>query len=307
MISTRLIIILLALVAATATWIYGQAVQPEQPEPLAKRPDASPLGRITPFPDKPTAITDSQAPVNVSNAMQKTHDLRQIYEQFRDSKNPQERNMAYRAWSACFPVFIAPQGGMVPIDSIIAALPTQDNGARSAAYRDIWGRCKSFSDLPRQKLLAETQFQKDAWMSGRAHAPGDSAAKSHMAGEAAEALVIARAAIATQDPYAIDSLREFVIHYWWDHNDRYPDDPVNRPDLRALAFSVAACQMGLECGATSFTAVQQCANTGACTGSTVDRFMQNLPTQADRDTLLEESRKVREAIRIQDFKALGLP
>ena len=215
--------------------------------------------------------------------------------------------MAYRAWLACFPVFIAPQGGMVPIETITASLPAQGQEVRAAAYRDIWGRCKSFSDLPRQKLLAETQFQKDAWLSGRAHAPGDSAAKSHMAGETAQALTIARTAIATRDPYAIDSLREFVIHYWWDHNDRYPDDPVNRPDLRALAFSVAACQMGLECGATSLTAVQQCANTGACTGSTVERYLQSLPTQADREALVVESRKVGDAIRTQDFKALGLP
>lgn len=304
---TPRILIVLTLAAAAGVWLYADRPLPTEPPAVAQRTAASPLGSITPFPQVAATSAPQQNVTTLGNALQKTHDLRQIYEQYRDSKNPYERNMAYRAWSACFPVFIAPQGGLVPIESITAVLPSQDQAVRAAAYREIWGRCKSFSDLPRQKLLAETQFQKDAWFSGRAHAPGDSAARYYMAGDSAQAIALARAALTTQDPYAIDSLREFVIHYWWDHNDRFPDSPVSRPDLRALAFSVAACEMGLECGATSLTAVQQCANTGACSGTTVDRFMQNLPSQADRDALALESRKLLDAIRSQDFKAMGLP
>ena len=298
-----------AAAAAASAWMYANRPLATEPSAVARRTVVSPLGSITPFAQMAAPLALSvplQSGTVLGNALQKTHDLRQIYEQYRDSKNPLERNMAYRAWSACFPAFIAPQGGLVPIETITARLPAQGQDARAAAYREIWARCKSFSDLPRQKLLAETQFQKDVWLSGQAHAPGDSAARSYMAGDAAGALSVARAALVTQDPYAIDSLREFVIHYWWDHNDQHPESPVNRPDLRALAFSVAACQMGLECGATSLTAVQQCANTGACSGTTVDRFMQNLPSQADRDALTLESRRLQEAIRSQNYQAMGL-
>ena len=244
----------------------------------------------------------------MSNPLQLTHDLRDIYERFRDSKNPRERHIAYRAWSACFPAFLSASGGMAPLTSLPANLPTSDPIAtrRADAMRELWGRCKGFSDLSHDKLMAETQRQRDAWMTGRAHSPGDSAAQAHMQGDSKEGLRIARDAIASQDPYAIDSLKDFVIHYWWDLNDTHPEQRVDRPDLRALAFGIAACNMGLECGPASLTAVQQCASTGACSGDAVDRYMQSLPTQSDRDTVLAESRRVERAVRAKDYAGLGL-
>ena len=249
-----------------------------------------------------------QTTARLANPLQKATDLRAIYEQYRDSKDPRERNTAYRAWSACFPTFIAAQGGMVPVESVTASLPANDpsRALRAESYRELWGRCKRFTDLSHAQLVAETQRQKDVWMTGQANAPGDSAAQAHGAGNSAQALAIARAAVNSQDPYAIDSLREFVIHYWWGHNDNHPGEPIHRPDLRALAFSVAACQTGLECGAGSLTAVQQCANTGACTGTVVERYLQSLPNPSDRDALMAESRRVTDAIRAHDTKALGL-
>jgi hypothetical protein len=264
--------------------------------------------RVAPSPPAQAASVAQGDTKRMSNPLQLTHDLRDIYERYRDSKNPRERNTAYRAWSACFPAFLSASGGMAPLASLTASLSPSDPVAtrRADALRELWGRCKRFSDLPHDKLIAETQRQRDAWMTGRAHSPGDSAAQAHMQGDSGEGLRIARDAVASQDPYAIDSLKDFVIHYWWDLNDTHPDQRIDRPDLRALAFGIAACNMGLECGPSSLTAVQQCAATGACAGDAVDRYMQSLPTQSDRDVVLAESRRVERAVREKDYKGLGL-
>ena len=67
----------------------------------------------------------------------------------------QERILAHRAWSACFPSFISPVGQAISIEQIVASLPQQDpvNVHRAQALRDIWARCSRFSDLPRETLL----------------------------------------------------------------------------------------------------------------------------------------------------------
>ena len=244
----------------------------------------------------------------LANSLQGTNDLREVYERLRGSRVARERSMAYRAWSACFPAFLSANAGMSDVESLIANLPPNDPASsdRVDALRVLWGRCKRFSDLSHEQLLTETQRQNEAWMTGKAHSPGESAAKIHMDGNSAEALKLARAAVDSQDPYAIESLRDFVIHYWWDLNDNHPEQRVDRPDLRALAFYLAACNLGLACGPGSLTAVQQCASTGACTGNAVDRYLQGLPTQRDRDVVMEESRRVERAIRAKDYQALGL-
>ena len=304
--------VLLAGLAVAA--YYGFAVRPAEPAApteLARNGTPSMLVPTTAVGTTAVAVDHASTKpttVRLANPLQRAADLRALYEQYRDSKDPRERHTAYRAWSACFPTFIAAKGGMVPLDAVAASLPANDpnRALRAESYRELWGRCKRFSDLPHDTLVAETQRQKDAWMTGQAHSPGDTAAQAHMAGNSAQALGIARAAVASQDPYAIDSLRDFVIHYWWDHNDNHPEAQIARPDLRALAFSVAACQMGLECGAGSLTALQQCANTGACSGTVVERYLQSLPNPSDREALVTESRRVADAIRANDTKGLGL-
>lgn len=302
----------LALGVASALWFWRFAAQ--GPSDLASAgpvaPGASSAAaqvevRTAASGSLPGATTVDQS----ANELQQSLDLRAVFERFRDSTHPRERNLAYRAWSACFPAFMTAKGGMMSISELSTNGQEQDAAAarRAQALRDLWSRCKGFGDMPNAQLQAEGQRQRDAWMTGLAHSPGDSAAQAHMQGDSKEGLRIARSVIATRDPYAIESLKDFVVHYWWDWNDRHPDQPVQRPDLRALAFGVAACRFGLDCGPASLTALQHCASAGACTGDAVDRYMQTLPSQADRDALLLMSQQVERAILQQDFQALGLP
>lgn len=240
--------------------------------------------------------------------LQQGRDLRDIYERYRDSASLRERIVAQRAWSACFPVFLSPAGQAISIESVTAALPAQDptSASRVQAYRDIWARCSRFSDMPREALLQETQRQSDDQLKGLTTPPGQRALQAHQVGDPSMALQIARLAVDTQDPDDIDSLQDFLKVYWWDQNERQPDKPIARPDLRALAFSLAACQMGRDCSAASLTAQQQCAFTGACTGTVAERLVQSLPDAPDREALLAETTRTLAALRARDYRALGL-
>ena len=240
--------------------------------------------------------------------LQRAHDLRDIYERFRDSPVMRERTLAHRAWSACFPAFISPAGQTISPEAITASLPRQDpvSASRAQAYRDIWARCSRFSDMPRDTLLQETQRHADAQLRGLTSLPGQRALQAHQAGDSSAALAIARQAVQALDPYDIDSLQDFLKVYWWDQNERQPNQPVARPDLRAMAFSLAACQLGLDCSAASLTALQQCAFTGACSGSVAERQLQGLPEPADREALLAETARLLSALRSRDYQALGL-
>jgi hypothetical protein len=244
------------------------------------------------------------------NPLERAADLRAVYEQFKNSADASERHAAYRAWSACFPIFIGAEGQAVSLDSVTRAIPPDDpdSAARIGAYQALMGRCKGFSDLPRAQLLAETERQKSAAATGTALAPGELAARYLEDGAPGKALEAARAVLASRDPAAIDSLREFVANYLVLQVDAQTVAVALdlRPDLRALAYAIAACRMGLECGPGSLTALQQCANSGACSGDVSERYLQSIPEAADRARLLAESELVVQAIGAGDYQALGL-
>lgn len=269
-------------------------------------PAAAPVPQLT---HRIAATATAQSATEKSaNPLERSEDLRAIYQQFKDSQDASERHIAWRAWSACFPTFIAPQGQSATLENLTAALPADDTkrSARIDAYRALQGRCKAYSDMRREEMLAITRQLQQAYDSGTNLSPGEAAAKLLAEGKTAEALQMARAIVASQDPFAINSLRDFIQPYMVSQVDAQMAASSERPDLRGLAFSVAACQMGLECGPGSLTALQLCASLGACSGSVSERYLQALPIQADRDALQQESRRVLDALRTADFIALGL-
>ena len=250
----------------------------------------------------------ADATQRLGNPLERSEDLQATYRQFKDSKNPLERHIAYRAWSACFPTFIAPQGQSISIESITSTLPANDPGSalRIEAYRSLLGRCKNFSHMSREDTLSITQRQQEASNKGAILSPGEMATKHLAEGKQAEALQMARAIVTSQDPFSISSLREFINQIGVAQVDAQSTHSEQRPDLHSLAFSFAACQMGMDCSAGSLTAIQMCASMGECTGSLTDRYRHSMPNQADREALERESQKVLDAIRSKNFEALGL-
>ncbi len=248
-----------------------------------------------------TRLPASAAP---ANPLARSADLRAIYEQYKDSALASERNLAYHAWSACFPTFLGPEGQMATLESVTRALPPEAS-ARSEAYRALMGRCKGFSNLGRAQLLAETARQSSNAGNGSALAAGELANKYLLDGRLDQAVQTARAALATRDPLAVDSLREFMNQYLSSQIDAQQLPRSERVDLRALGFSLAACQLGMECGPDTLTALQLCANSGACSGGVVERYLEPL-SEPERARAREEGARVVQAVNSGNPKALGL-
>lgn len=295
-----------ALAAAALTfWLGRPPAPPSATDAAAPSPTAAPAPVPVPIPAPAQAPADRMTE-QLSNPLERSTDLRAVYARYKDSANPNERHIAYRAWSACFPTFIGPQGQAVSLDSVTAGVARNaaDTASRVDAYRALMGRCKGFADIPREQLLAETARQKAAVSSGAALAPGELAARYLGDGDTARAIETARAVLVSRDAAAIDSLREFVNQVLVQQVDAQRAAPDERPDLRALAFGLAACRLGLDCGADTLTALQQCASSGACSGSVADRYVQSV-AEADRARLAQETDKVLRAVASGDITALG--
>lgn len=244
----------------------------------------------------------------MGNLLETTGDLRAVFDSLKGSKDALARNVAYRAWTACFPTFISPQGQPVSLDRILKAMPASgvDNASRSAAYRSLHQRCEGFFNMSRDEIIRTTNQQQDAWNKGDALAPGELAVKLLREGDAERAFALARTVVASRDVYAIASLQDFIHQQQVLQRDADAQRSAERADLRPLAYAIAACQLGLECGPDSLTALRLCANGGQCEGTVIDRFLQTLPNAIDRETVMLESQRIANAIRSGNTQALGL-
>jgi hypothetical protein len=268
---------------------------------LWRHPGGSPAGiAATHAMTRPAVAEATGSTQRLANPLERAADLRSVYERFRRSDSPAERNVAYRAWTACFPTFLAPAGQPVTLEAATRPLPpSAPNAARRIdAYRELFDRCHAFFDLPHDEIVAESLRQKNVWQSGLARAEGERVLQRFRQGDVRGAVFEARDIIASGDAYAIFSLHDFML--------RYLSSPADRPDARALAFYLVPCELGMECGPESLTALQLCAGKGECSGSVAERYAHAFSAQVDRDALFAESRHVADAIRGGDFAALGL-
>ncbi|MES2048702.1 MAG: hypothetical protein V4447_09900 [Pseudomonadota bacterium] len=244
----------------------------------------------------------------IANPLEKSNNLRALYDQYKGSKNSVERYIAYRAWSACFPTFIAAKGQSISLDDLTKGLDKNDpkTAQRFEAYRSLLGKCQQFSGLNRDQLLEVTRLEKEAANQGLSLSPGETANQYLHEGDAQHALQVVQRILASQDAFSIGSLQEFVQPYLAAKVEDQSLPASTRIDLRALAFSIAACDLGLDCGSDSLTAIQLCANTGECTGNLRERYFNRLPDPADKTLLQQETEHVLNAIRSKNFSLLGL-
>lgn len=307
---TLVIAVLLAgLLAAYLRWAQAPVPALDVPRNAAPAAVVAPTPNL-PIPPEASPLSNKMVSLTqrVANPLELSQDLRAVYEQFKDSHDAVERHIAYRAWSACFPTFIAPQGQAVSMESLTQSFPKDDprSAQRVEAYRNLQARCWKFSNLQRDDALRATRLQQEGSYLGAVLSPGEQAARYLTDGNKEEAIRAARAIIASQDPYAISSLRDFINQMIVLQVDAQTLPSTERADLRSLGFTLAACQMGLECGADSLSALQLCTSLGACSGSVTERYLQALPNEADRAALILETVRVLREIRSGNFAALGL-
>ena len=259
----------------------------------------------------PTAETNpySGLTARLANPLENAPSLRTYFEHHQQSADVLARWFAARAWSACFPIFLPPTNGVATIEQVTHALSADapNYAERVEAYRALMGRCRGFLDLPRAALVAQSAQISGAIQAGTVQSPGEHARTLAQHGQRAQAAQLAQTILRAEDGYALDSLRDYVFDTLAaraDPNSAFDQaSPVMRPDLRALALSVTACDLGLACGAASLTALQRCANLGQCSGDLRQRLLQDL-TLAEQRSVQQASAELRAALRTHDFTAL---
>lgn len=243
----------------------------------------------------------------LANPLERSSDLRHIYEQFKSSRDPVERFIAQRAWSACFPAFIAPQGQAFSLEQLSRGLVpgTPASAARTEAYRRLLGRCKRFSELPRDQLVRATEDAQEKVNAGVILNPGQIAEKYWRAGEWKDALRVVREIVASQDAFAVGSLKDFASPYWREQMETQTSALPMRPDIRAQAYAFAACELGLACDASTLSADLMCAHEGLCQSGVRTSFLDALPDPQDKRLLQAETRRVIDAVKLRRIEGLG--
>ncbi|MBI3713777.1 MAG: hypothetical protein HY253_12565 [Burkholderiales bacterium] len=244
----------------------------------------------------------------LANPLERSGDLRHIYEQYKASRNPVERFIAQRAWSACFPAFIAPQGQVFSLEQFSRGLVpgTPETAVRIEAYRRLLGRCKRFSELPRDELVRATEDAQEKINAGVIMSPGQIAEKYWRAGQWSEAMRVVREVIASQDAFAVGTLKDFVTPFWRERLETQTGTSAIRPDIRGQAYAFAACELGLACDAATLSADLMCANEGLCQSGLRTSFLDALPDPNDKRLLQAETRRVIDAVKLRRIEGLGL-
>ncbi|WP_354334739.1 hypothetical protein [Undibacterium sp. GrIS 1.2] len=217
--------------------------------------------------------------------IEQSNDLRALFEKNRDSEDPAKLKLAYRAWRICVPNFIGPQSAWLAREMH----ERPDNDERRVAYRKLQDRCKNFSDFTDAQLATQSAYQKELWLTGKTKTPGEIATSLLATGDLDAALLAAKTVLDSHDLKGVESLRGFFSAYLRDQHNG-DEELAAIDELRAAAYTVAACQMGLECGPNSIMAIEHCLYTGQCTGGIVERYLSALDQPSEKETLLAESK-----------------
>lgn len=258
--------------------------------------------------ETPTSLSYVGLTDRLANPLERSGDLRRIYEQYKSSRDPVERYFAQRAWSACFPAFIAPQGQAFSLEQLSRGLQpgTPQTAVRVEAYRRLLGRCKRFSEWRRDELVRATEDAQEKVNAGVISNPGQLAEKYWRAGQWDQALQVVREVIASQDAFAVGSLKDFVYPYWREQVEIHTHFAHVRPDIRGQAYAFAACELGLVCDASTLSADLMCAHEGLCQADLRISLLEALSAPQDKHLLQAETRRVIDAVKLRRIENLGL-
>jgi hypothetical protein len=238
----------------------------------------------------PIGVT-AKTPHLRSDPLEQSEDLRSLYEQNKQAQSEEKLQLAYRAWRTCIPNFFGSQAAAMARQMQTLA----DSDARLHAFRQLQQRCKNFSDFSEAEIARQSADQQQLWRSGHTKTTAEKAATLLSSGDVNAALALEKAVIASGDPYQIAALHGFRSAYLRNQNGE--DERAANDEILASAYTVAACQMGLECGQNSVTAMEHCLYSGQCQGDLIQRYLDALETPAARQLLLIESKKILDLVR----------
>jgi hypothetical protein len=197
------------------------------------------------------------APDPIGNAP----DLKRVFDDYSVRGDAVSQRIAARAFGACVPVFRASQGQPPSPEPLIRALPSHDRDAREAAYRILFARCAGIAGEPRAEQDTTLRDMKD---SAAAQEPGARAIEDLRAGRDDRIDSLVALGLAADDPAAVAGMSGVASALAQLRGSSA--EAVRRAQEIDAALPLAACDLGLDCGAASLASLQLCALEGACEG-----------------------------------------
>jgi hypothetical protein len=254
--------IVAAVVAGAGVLLY--VVAPEERPERAPPPVAAeqPIPPPPAPPPKPKPVPDGP-----NDVLGRAPDLKAVYSRFRDSRDPIERALAGRALRACFPLFMPPLNQAPTVNHVLRTLPAEHRATRQPAIEVLHQRCRAFFVQPMDlaDIIANTQRATNSDLA----TPGALARWWLMRGDRAKAEAIVTQALASAEPYALQSLAglsALMIK---------PPSAAN-PAATDGALALLACHYGAACAADSLLALELCATEGRCSGTARERMVARL-------------------------------
>ena len=246
------------------------AVEAERPIPPPPPPAAKPgRGRVA-------------APDGPNDKLGHAADFKAVYMQYRDSRDPIERALAGRAFRACFPAFLPPHGQLPSPAHVLKALPAEHRDERKDAVQALFDRCRSFLVPPLD--AADIVGTAERTVNGDLATPGVSARWSLIRGDRAAAEAMVQRALASKEPYALQSLSGVSILLM---NENSGGLDAGATDA---ALALLACDLGAACGPDSLLALQLCASEGWCEGTARERMLARIGTVDPQEIEKERAR-----------------
>ena len=287
-------------VAAAVWWQVGSAPDGAPPAAVAVVPKASgtaswrnvPFSVSVPAGDA-SAAASTKLPLDaVGGAL----DLKRVFDDYAGSADPRARRIAARALDACIPAFLPTAAQTPSPEPLIRALPAQQRAERESAYWSLFARCRGFVADSRASLeSAHDRLQADA----EAQEPGLRAQQDLLAGRTDRIDALVSQALNAAEPAAVASLAGVASRMAQQRTAASVADPALL--RRALAVDAAlpsvACDLGLDCSASSLSALQLCAVQGSCDGDLTSRSAQAYGGSADAADVQRERARLLALIR----------
>jgi hypothetical protein len=266
--------------AALLTYLFSPEHRPvrvvagadvEQPIPAPPAPSVSkPAPRSFFEPDTP------------NDMLGKATDLKAVFMRYRDSRDPLERALAGRAHRACFPTFLPPRGQTPSSELVLSRLSPVLRDQRKAAVETLYQRCRSFLVQPMD--FADIVATAERVTNGELATPGAAARWAMIRGDRARAEETVQRALASREPYALQSLTGLSALLMDEHSEG------TDPSVTDAALALLACDFGAACGADSLLALQLCATEGRCEGTARERMVQRIGMVDPADLEKERAR-----------------
>lgn len=244
--------------AGLLAYVFAPEEHSEPPPPAAAV--EQPIPPPPPPPPKPKPPPDGP-----NDMLGRATDLKSIFVKYRDSRSPVERALAGRAMRACFPLFTPPLGQPPSVAHVLSTLPAEFRAARRPAIEALFERCRAFFVQPMDLVEIVRSTQRAA--NGDLATPGALARWSLTRGDRASAEATVTQALASKDPYALQSLVGLSLLFMNQQSG------AKEPAAIDAALALLTCDLGAACGGDSLLALELCANEGRCTGTARERMV----------------------------------